>query len=170
MKLEYALTLNDYKAAFKLHRRQKFTRRLLPWSGPILLVIALVEFVICSVTNNVTLAAQALALAAGSLVFTIGMPLSRFWNIRRSFNRLFPSGHRDRRSRIEIDDHGICRELSGVAELRILWSGLYDFAQDEKVTMFYTNRDCFLLFPTALMSSEQRTELSELVRRHVVKR
>ena len=57
-----------------------------------------------------------------------------------------------------------------MAELKILWSGVYDFAQDEKITMFYTNKDCFLLFPTALMSVEQRTELNDLVARHVVKR
>jgi hypothetical protein len=170
MTLEYTLTLNDYQAAFRLHRRRRLSRRLITWLGPILLLIAVVGFIVCSVENNTALAAQAVALAAGSLVFTIGMPISRFWNIRKTFNRLFPSSQKDRRSRITIDDQEVCRELSGVAELRVLWSGVYDFAQDEKVTLLYTNKDCFLLFPTALMSSEQRAELNELVARLLVKR
>ncbi|WP_109487449.1 YcxB family protein [Occallatibacter savannae] len=170
MKLEYKLTLKDYKAAFRLHRRRRMSRRLVVWLGPILLVIGVVGFVACSVANNTPLAAQAAALTAGSLVFTIGMPISRSWNIRRSFNRLFPSGEKDRISRIAIDDQGICRELSGVAELKLSWNGIYDFAQDEKITLLYTNKDCFLLWPTALMSAEQRAELSELVARHLVKR
>ena len=170
MRLEYTLTLKDYKAAFRLHRRKKLSRRLIFWLGPSLLSLAIVGFVVCSIENNTALAAQALALAAGSLVFTIGMPISRSLNIRRSFKRLFPASQRDRRSRIEINDQGICRELYGVAELRVLWSGICDFAQDEKVTTLYTNKDCFLLFPTALMSPEQRSELDDLVARHVEKR
>jgi hypothetical protein len=170
MRLEYTLTLKDYKAAFRLHRQRKISRRLTVWLGPILMVIGVVGFVVCSVANNTPLAAQAAALTAGSLVFTIGMPISRSWNIRKSFNRLFPSGEKDRISRIAIDDQGICRELSGVAELKLSWNGIYDFAQDEKITLLYTNKDCFLLWPTALMSAEQRAELGGLVARHVVKR
>jgi hypothetical protein len=170
MRLEYTLTLKDYKAAFRLHRRRKISRRLISWLGPILLVIGIVGFVTCSVANNTPLAAQAAALTAGSLVFTIGLPVSRSWNIRRSFNRLFPSGQKDRISRIAIDDQGVCRELSGVAELKLLWSGVYDFAQDARITLLYTNKDCFLLWPTELVSAEQRVELDQLVARHVVKR
>ena len=67
MRLEYTLTLKDYKAAFKLHRRRKMSRRLIAWLGPILLVIGVAGFVACSVANNTALAAQAAALAAGSL-------------------------------------------------------------------------------------------------------
>jgi hypothetical protein len=170
MKLEYTLTLADYKGAFRLHRLKKLSRRLMFWLGPILLLTAVIGFVLCSIENNTALATQAVALATGSLVLTIGMPISRSWNIRRRFNRLFPSGQRDRISRIEVDDHGIRRELSGVAELRILWNGIYDFAQNEKITMFYTNKDCFLLFPTNLMTTQQRTEVDELVARHMAKR
>ncbi|MBS1802481.1 MAG: YcxB family protein [Acidobacteria bacterium] len=170
MKLEYKLTLKDYKAAFRLHRRRKISRRLIAWLGPVLLVIGVIGFVLCSIANNTPLAAQAAALIAGSLVFTIGLPISRSWNIRRSFTRLFPSGENDRISRIAIDDQGICRELSGVAELKLSWNGIYDFAQNEKITLLYTNKDCFLLWPTGLMSTGQRAELDELVGRHVVKR
>ena len=111
MRLEYKLTLKDYKAAFRLHRRRKISRRLTYWIGPILLIVGIVGFVVCSIGKNTTLAAQAAALTAGSLVFTVGMPISRSWNIRRSFNRLFPAGEKDRTSRIAIEDQGVCREL-----------------------------------------------------------
>jgi hypothetical protein len=170
MRLEYILTLRDYKAAFRLHRRQKLTRRLLPWTGPILLLIAFIAFVIFSVHRNIELAGQAMALAAGSIVLSIGLPISRFTNIRRSFYRLFPPDAADRKSSIDIDRERIVRTLSGVSELKVLWSGVYSFVQDENVTMLYTNKDCFLFFPTQLMSSDQRAELSNLVAQHVTER
>lgn len=169
MKLEYTLTPKDYKAGFGLHRRQRIIRRIVPWFGPCLLLIAFIGFIVFSVKNNSAWAAQCIALAVGALVITIGLPISRFINIRKGYRRLFPSGSHDRKSSIEINDVCIVREHSGASELKIPWNAVYGFAQDERVTMIYTNKDCFLLFPTHVMSPEQRAELGELVARHGVK-
>lgn len=170
MKLEYTLTLRDFKEALKLHRHQRFARSVVPWIGPILLLVSLTCFIVFSVKKDLEFSAQALAVLAGALVVTIGTPIARFISLRKSYNRLFPANREDRRSFLEIDDEGILRKLSGVSELKVHWSGVFDFVQNEKITMLYTNRDCFLLFPTQVMSSTQRAELNELIGRHLVKR
>lgn len=170
MRLEYVLTLQDFKAARALHRRQRLSRRLIPWAGPILLFISSVGFVTASLSKNLELASQTIAVAAGALIVTIGLPISNAFNLRRSFNRLFYAGHKDRKSYIEINDEQIVRKLSDVSELKIPWNGVVDFVQDETATLIYTNKDCFLLIPTKIMSSIQRAELDSLVARHIAKR
>lgn len=169
MRLEYSLTLADYIEAFKLHRQQRLSRRFVPWIGPCLLLIALIGLVVFSLNNNIGLAAQSIALGAGATVLTIGIPISRFINTRKSYNRLFQKGNMDRYSYIEINEQQIVRTLSGTSELKVLWSGVYDFVQNEKITMIYTNKDCFLLVPTQKMSPEQRAELSNIVARQVIR-
>ena len=170
MKFEYSLTPQDYRAAFKLHRRQKLSRRIVPWIGPLILLTAVITFVVSSLYKNLELAAQSLAWAAGAVVFSIGIPVSRYINLRKSYTRLFPPGHRDRTSLIEIDDQGIRRSLSGTSELNLLWGEVYDFIQDNNVCMIYTNKDCFLILPTKIMSREDRTSLNEIVTRHLVRK
>jgi hypothetical protein len=170
MKFEYTLTLHDYKAAFRLHRQQKLFRRIVPLIGPILLLSALVGFVAFSVEKRIDWAAQCLALGTGALVVTVGLPISRFVSIRKGFKSLFPSGQKERRSAIDINAERIVREHLGANEVKMPWSAVFDFAQDDRITLIYTTKSCFLLFPTGVLSAAQRLELSELVARNVVRR
>jgi hypothetical protein len=170
MRLEYTLALADFKAARALHRRQKLSRRLIPWTGPILLVISITGLIAGSLMPNLTLASQSFGGILCAIVLTVGMPIQNALGIRRSFNRLFHAGHKDRRSVIEIDDEYIARQLSGMSELKVLWTGVYDFIQDDRVALIYTNKDCFLIIPSQAMSSDQRTELDSFVARHAKRR
>ena len=101
---------------------------------------------------------------------SIGMPISRFFSTRRSFNRLFPPDQKNRTSTIDIDDERIVRELLGTSEFKTFWTAIYDFAENAHVSLLYTNKDCFFIIPARSMSPAQRTELNDLVARHVVKR
>jgi hypothetical protein len=170
IKLEFTLTLADFKAARALHRRQKLSRRLISWAGPILLVISIVGLVAGSLMSNLTLASQSFGGVACAIVLTVGMPIRNALSVRRSFNRLFHTGHKDRRSAIEIDDEHISRQLSGMSKLKVLWTGVYDFIQDDRVALIYTNKDCFLIIPSQAKSRNQCAELDSLIARHVVKR
>ncbi len=170
MRLEYSLTLADFKAARVLHRRQRFSRRLIPWIGPILLAVSIIGFLLGSLISNLQLASQSLGLAAGAVVFTVGMPISTAFSIRRSYNRLFHAGQKERRSEIELNNEFITRRLTGMSELKVLWTGVYDFVQNDRVTLIYTNKDCFLIIPSHAMSADQRSELDDLVARHIMKR
>jgi hypothetical protein len=137
---------------------------------PVLLVAFFVGAIISSGNPQSQLFSQCLALGAGSLVMAIGMPISRFFSARRSFNRLFPPAQKDRTSTIDINDERIVRELAGTSELKVLLNAIYDFAEDVRVSLLYTNKDCFLIIPIRSMSPDQRVELNDLVARHVVKR
>ncbi|MGA7339743.1 MAG: YcxB family protein [Terracidiphilus sp.] len=170
MKIEYELTLADFKAARALHRRQKFSRRLIPWAGPILLVISVIGFVVGSVIHNMQLASQSFALAVGALVFTIGIPVSNALGVRRSYSQLFHAGKSDRRSVLEINDEFISRRLTGMSELKVLWSGVYDVIQDKKIALIYTNKDCFLIIPMRARTPDEHNELTSLVARHLQER
>lgn len=170
MRLEYELSLQDFKAAFKLHNRQTFGRRFVPWIGPCLLCTSIIAFIVFSIRNDPKLAAQAIAISAGSLVITIGAPISRSLNCRRSFERLLPPERKNRISTIDLNDERIIRTISGVAELKLLWDGIYGFAQNERVTLIYTNKASFLIIPTRDMSPEQRGELDGLFTRHVARK
>ena len=68
MKFEFTVTLEDYKAALKLHRRPKLSRRIFPWIGPLLFLISLALFAAGSLTSNQGLLVQAIVLAAWSLL------------------------------------------------------------------------------------------------------
>jgi hypothetical protein len=170
MKLTYTLTLADLRAAYGLHRRQKLRRRLAIYIWPVLTVISFVGALAFAVTQHTELFSQCIAVFAGSLVGTIAGPILRFINLRKAFRRLQPTGSTDRLSSIAIEDEYILREHQGSSELKLMWSAVFDLVQDEKITMIYTNKDCFLLFPTQTMSPAQRTELSELVARNLVRK
>lgn len=169
MKLTYTLTLDDYKAAQVLHRRQKFTRQLAVWIWPALTLSGLAAMVTFTLTNHSELFADSIALTGGALFITIFMPCARWYALRKCFKQLFPPTRTDRSSAIDIDDERILSAVPGVSEGKIFWRGLLQFAQSEKVTMLYISEIRFIFFPTSVLTPEQREELKEMVKRHGVK-
>ena len=71
---------------------------------------------------------------------------------------------------IDIDNECLVSEIPGVFAEKYFWNTIVGFAQNEKVTLLYVFKDRFLLFPTAMLSQVQRTELNDLVARHLPKR
>ena len=170
MKFQFTVSLKDYKAALRLHRRQTFGRRLFPWIFPGLFLLSLIVFVAASLKNNPAAASQAIALAAGSLTGILALPILRFLNTRRCYRLMFPPTRTSAMTTIEIDEHQIVEENPGTEEVRLPCRGVLDFVQDERVTLIYINPSRFFLFPTSALTIGERTELSALVTRHVVKR
>ncbi|MGO8933252.1 MAG: YcxB family protein [Terracidiphilus sp.] len=170
MKFEFTVTLEDYKAALKLHRQPKLSRRIFPWIGPLLLLLSLALFVAGALIRNQELLLQAIVLAVWSLLMTIAFPLLRLVLTRRGYKRMFPPTRVGRTSTIEIDDQRILEENPGTEEIRLPWTGVMGFTQNDKVTLIYINACRFFLFPTTVLTAAQRAELSDLVARHVVKK
>lgn len=170
MRFQFTVSLKDYKAALKLHRRQTLGRRLFPWVFPCLFFLCLIAFVAASLYHNIAVASQAIALAAGSLAGIVALPVLRFLNTRRCYGRMFPPTRTSAVSAIEIDDQRIVEENPETEEVRLPWSGVLHFVQDERVTLIYINPSRFFLFPTSALTPGERAELSSLVAHHVVKR
>ena len=174
MKLSYTLTLVDYKAALRLHRRQKLSRRitfiLLYCVVPVLAVIGLTTVFILEAKGQADLAADVIGVDIIFIWLSIGLPMARFVNIRKGFKRIFPSTRTERSSSIDIDDERIVSAIPGVSEGKFFWNAILAFAQDEKITLLYIDKNRFLLFPTYALTPVQRLELSALVERHIVRR
>ncbi len=168
MKLSYTLVLADFKAAFRLHRRQMFLRRLgiIVWP-----IVAIVCFVIALSTNvNSFLYSESIAIGFASLVLSIGLPILRFVNVRKCYRQHFPRTRTEQTTTSVIDEEGVLGIIPGVSENRYFWNGIVGFAQDERVTLFYVRRSAFAFFPTFIMTPAQRCELNDLVARQVVRK
>jgi hypothetical protein len=172
MKINYTLTLADYKAALRLHSRQTFGRHLsfilIYIAVPILAILGLVIWPFLHITDQTPTWIIILMNGIEILLvyLSIAAPISRFLQIRKNFKRLFPSARTDRNSSIDIDDECILSGLPGVSEVKTFWPGIFGFAQDNQVTMIYLNRKAFLFFPTSALSPDQRIELNNIVTRH----
>ncbi len=170
MRFDFTITLEDYKVALKLHRKRKLRRRILPWIWPALFLISLVLLVVGSLNKNTEMIEQAILLAAWSLCAIAALPILRFALTLRGYRQMFPPTRSGRTSTIEIDDQRIIEENPGTEEMRLPWTGVMGFTQNDRVTLIYINSCRFFLFPTPALSPAQKAELNELVARYVVER
>ncbi|MGH9598735.1 MAG: YcxB family protein [Terracidiphilus sp.] len=81
-----------------------------------------------------------------------------------------PKSHANSTIGLDIDDECIKSSVPGFSEGKFYWSAITSFTQNDRVTMLYIDKRKFLFFPTSAMSSIQRTELNDLIARHVTKR
>lgn len=169
MKLNYTLTLDVYRAAQALHRRQKFTRQLAIWIWPALVILGLIGMIAFAVSRHEELFADSAAFTSGALFISLWMPIGRWYTVRKCFKQLFPPARTDPSSSLEIDAEQIVSSIPGVSEGKILWRGILQFAQDNEVTMIHTTESRFLFFPTAVLTPGQREELKQIVIRNAVK-
>jgi hypothetical protein len=174
MQLTYTLTLADFEAAQQLHIRQKLGRRIkfiaLYRAIPILTAVLWIVSIVFVISGERKSLEALIPLDAGLPIMAIGLPICRYYNIRKCFKQLFPPTRTDRNSSIDIDDERILSSIPGVGESKLYWTGVLAFAQDEKITLLYISETRFLLLPTAALSPDQRTELNEIVARHVVRK
>jgi hypothetical protein len=167
MKLAYKLTLADVKAAFRLHRRQTLVRRC-GWLFWIVLTVACFTVAhFASVPSE--LFAQSSSIGMGALVIAVGLPISRFYNVRKCYRQHFPKARTGELTTTEIDDEQIVGVIPGVSETKRPWKAIVAFAQDNEVTLFYVRKSAFVFLPTSAMSPAQRSELDDLVARHLPK-
>jgi hypothetical protein len=174
VQLTYELTLADYKAAQRLHIRQKISRRInfYLWfvAIPIFAVLGLAFFVFLDVSKLTKSAPLYFGIECGLLWLAVYLPSWRAYAIRKCFKQIFSPARTDRTSSIDIDDDRIVSTVPGVSEGRFFWNAILEFTQDERVTLLYIRKNAFIFFPTSDLSVAQRGELNDLIARHVVKR
>jgi|GEM_PF-3528590 len=163
MRITYALSFADFRAAQSLHIRQKLIRRVNIFIWPVLAVILLIGMIVFGNSDHQELSAQCLIFGSLSLWFTMLFPIVRYLNARKGFKRFFLSGQTDQQISIDIDNERILSEIPGVGEGKYYWNTIIGFAQDDKVTLLYVYKDRFLVFPTTLLSPAQHAELYDLI-------
>jgi hypothetical protein len=174
MKLEYALTLDDYKAAQRLHRSRTAARRIkfaISYSiFPALTVVGLISIFLLKSSDNAELKADLLICDFALFFLSVAMPIARIFDMRIRFKRLQRTLRGVSSVFLEIGEECIISAIPGVSEGKFFWNASIDFAQDDKVSLLYVRKRAFFFFPTSVMSPDQRTELNDLVARHVAKK
>jgi hypothetical protein len=168
MKINYTLTMADYKAALRLHRSQKFSRRLNRFIYPFLAILLL--FITLCLKSGTEVFGEFFALGQFCLLMSIGKPIERYFNRRKCFKRIFLSAQEDRNISIDINNDCVLSEIPGVVAEKYFWNTIVAFVQNEKITMLYVYEDRFLFFPTAVLSSVERIELNDLIARNMVRK
>lgn len=171
MKLIYTLTLEDYAAAHALHARQTIGRRITEFTFYFGMQVLAAVLVMCTFAagamKNKGLVSNLVPIDVGVLWLAISFPVFRAINLRRCFKQLFPPHRTDRTSHLDISDECIFTGVPGVSEGKIFWSGVFNFAQDDRITMIYLAPERFLFFPTSVLPPDQRAELDELIKNHL---
>jgi hypothetical protein len=174
MKLSYKVTLADWKAAIRLHSRQKIGRRIhffvYDFVIPTLAVLAVGYIILADSTERTDivdgLAIPVTALAALAII----LPFWRTYLIRKGFKGMFPPSDDGPGYSLDIDDERILSIRPGLGEAKYYWTGICAVAQSKKIILLYISEILFLGIPPRVLSPEQRVELDNLIVQHVPKR
>ena len=174
MKLNYALTLADWKAAIQLHSRQKTGRRIQFFINdfviPTIAVLAL-GYLIYANSNGQTDVVDGLAMPVTALVgIAVLLPIVRNYRIRKGFRGMFPPSKGGPGYSLDIDDECIHSTRPGIGEAKYYWEGICAIARNKKIILLYISEILFLGIPIRVLSPEQRVELESLIAQHVPKR
>ena len=174
MKLAYSLSLSDYIAAIRLHRDQEFGRRFMFRASyiwlPIVSGAGLITALVLWKLGSLKLSSGFIPAETVLLLLSIALPLARIPDVRICFKRIFPDPRNVPTINLAFDEEGFRSEIPGVSEGIFRWNALVGFAQNDTITLLYLAKKKFLFFPTSIMSSEQRSELKDLIDRKVRKR
>jgi len=173
MKINYTITLEDYKEALRLHKNQTFgmrigiffTYRVLPILGIFILIY--VAFKAFTQENDY---AQNPPFGLIMPILFVFLPVIRNYLVRRQFDIAFPLTKTDRKVSADIDEERILSTIPGFSEGKFYWNAISGFAQNEKIVQFYLSSDRIIFIPISSLSPSQLAELGEIVARNLVRK
>jgi hypothetical protein len=174
MKLTYTLTLDDYKAAEKLHISQRLGRRIGYWlmyvGIPILAVLGLIGFYAFNIgaTSDLSLGYSIIEVILISQAIFI--PIERSKRLSRPLRAKTSKGEVGAVRLLEIDDDKILSGIPDVAKTELAWDAIVTSVHNENVAMLYLNDKDFILIPIRAFTPSERTGFLGFVARHVEKR
>jgi len=174
MKLTYTLTLNDFKAAIRLHSRQKLGRRIhffiYDVIFPTIAILALVGTIAAYVFGQSDLVDGLIVPDVALVCITLLVPILRACRIRKGFKGMFPQSETGPGYSLDIDNERILSLRPGIGEAKYYWAGIHAFAQDDKIMLIYITEILFICIPIHILSPEQRVELNDLITRNMVRK
>jgi hypothetical protein len=166
MNATYSVTLEDYEASIRLHRRLKLSRRLsfAFWYFvlPILAVGGALAFTFLDMSKLTRLAPLLFGVEAALVWLSLFLPIMRFINVRRSFKRVFRPKGQDKSIEIEVTNECIRSVIQGVSEGKFFWNEDMALEQDDKVILIYVAKKRFVPIPASALSVTQQQELRSI--------
>jgi hypothetical protein len=174
MKLTYSITLKDFKAAIRLHSRQKLGRRIhffiYDVIFPFLAILALLGTIGAYVLGHSEVVDVLIVPDAALLCIVVLVPILRAYRTRKSFKGMFPPSETGPGYSLDIDNERILSVRPGIGEAKYYWAGICAFAQDDKVMLMYITEILFICIPTHSLSPDQRAELDSLITRNIARK
>lgn len=173
MKLDYKFTLADWKAALRLHARQKIGRRIhyfiFDFAFPTVAIIGLAWVIYAQIIGDTKTVDDIATVVTALVGLAIVLPLVRQYAIRKSFRGLFPPSASGPGYSLDINDERIVSTRPGVGEATYYWAGICGVAQNKKIILLYISEILFLGIPIHILSTDQRTEIESLIARQLLK-
>ena len=173
MQLNYKFTLADWKAALRLHARQKISRRIhyfiFDFVFPVVAFIGLIWIVYAQMIGDMKTVDDLSVLVAMFVGLAVVLPFVRQYAVRKSFKGFFPPSPSGPGYSLDINDERIVSTRSAVGEATYYWAGICAVAQSKKIILLYISEIFFLGIPTHILSAQQRTELESIIARHIPK-
>jgi hypothetical protein len=174
MILRYALTLDDYKAAEKLHISRRISSQvgygLLYMGVPALAVFGLIGFYAFGIGAKRDLSLGYSIIEVMLISQAIFIPIERSRRVRRPLRARTSKGEVVTVRILGIDDNKIVSEIPDVAKTELAWDAIVGAVHSENIAMLYLNDKDFILIPIRTFTPLERTGLLDLVARHIVKR
>jgi len=174
MRLDYKITLADWKAAIRLHSRQKVGRRIhffiYDFVIPGLAILAFGFIAFESWRGEEDLVDSLFMPVAVLIGLAILLPFVRNYQIRKLFKGAFPPSEMGPGYSLDIDEDRIVSTRPGIGVATYYWSGICGYAQDRKIKLLYLSDVLFLGIPLNKLLPDQQTELDAIIERRVVRK
>jgi|CZKF01.1.fsa_nt_gi hypothetical protein len=171
MKIEYSLTRDDIKAIWNHFRRYTTisirNARVLYIAVPLTSLMLLLTGIYGGIC---WLQIQGKVLLLASLV---SIPIHLAYD-KWEFSVWYKNNFLLERGKviysITANEEELVVAKSDSVETRMTWNAITDYYQNEVITVMYLSPDNCFYIPTKAMTVEQRTELDELVKLHIVRK
>jgi hypothetical protein len=171
MKIEYSLTLQDFKAIWNYSRGytkiSSANARVWYVAAPTISFILLLSG---TYSGYVWLQTQGGVLLFASLVsipIHIAFDKWKFSSWLKNNSLLDPGNET---YSLTADDEQLFVVKTNSIETRLFWNAIENVFQNEAITIMYLSPDNYFYFPTKAMTVDQRAELDELVAQHLTRR
>jgi hypothetical protein len=172
MNFSVSITLEDYQEAMKLHRSQKLTRRLCHYLPYFILLFAAAAIFVFLAFFDTRQSPPSISESVCAVLFfamALWLPIGRRQIIRKRFGEVYPPGQTDKTVSVDIDDDRVVYSHPGFIEAKYSWSTILDTVQNNKLTLLYVSKNCFLLIPVTLLLAAERSEFNALIARHLAR-
>jgi len=172
--VSYTVTFADYKAALRLHRRQKLSRRLsfVLWfiAVPVIATIGLIIFLIFDLSKVMHYASVLFGIECGLIWISLFLPVWALYSTRKCYKQIFQASGKKRTIELDVTDESVRSVVPGVNEGKFFWNENMAFVADDRVILVYVAKKRFILIPSSFLSQAQVKELQATISRNKVGR
>ncbi len=174
MIFSYTVTFADFKAANRLYRSLRLTRRLnfALWFIilPLLAIAGSILFLVFDMSKLTEYAAILFGIECGLSVLSGYSIFCYFYKTRQAYKQVFTDSGKERIIELEVAEESVRTLVPGVSEGKYFWNQNIDVAHDEQALILVMAKGRFTTIPTRYLTQAQIDEIQAIVNRNKVKK